>query len=643
MEGRLSGVWRGLVGCGLACVALALGFDAGAQTLPPGFSEELVFGGLTEPTAVEFASDGRVFVAEKSGLIKVFSSLAATTATVFADLRTQVHNFWDRGLLGMALHPNFPATPYVYVLYTYDAAIGGTAPRWGTIGAASDGCPTPPDPTADGCVVSGRLSRLPAVGNLMVGSEQVLIEDWCQQFPSHSVGSLAFGLDGALYVGAGDGANFNAVDYGQFGSPLNPCGDPPAGIGGVQTPPAAEGGALRSQSVERPAGEPRVLNGAILRIDPETGQALPDNPLAASPDFNERRIIAHGLRNPFRITPRPGSGELWVGDVGWTTAEEINRIQSPTGPPPNFGWPCYEGAGRQAGYDSANLDICEGLYARPGAATPPAFQYNHADQVVPGEACPAGGASVSGLAFYQGGAYPGQYNGALFFADFSRNCIWTIFNPTGDPPGAGPSMSFGFNEASGTTSADLSGNNHPATLVGGAAWSAAGISGNAVQFDGSTGHVTVGSPGMPTGDFTAAAWVNLGSTAVFQTVLEMLDPGSLGWELDVEAGGRLTVWTDGVQRLVTAATVPVNTWTYLTLRRQGATWTVFINGVAQPETGTDGTVFAFGTCPFSIGVDADSGCTGLLNGYLQGRVDEVRVYNRALSDAEIQADMSAHL
>ena len=60
----------------------------------------------------------------------------------------------------------------------------------------------------------------------MTGTEQVLISDWCQQFPSHSIGDLQFGPDGALYVSGGDGASFNATDYGQFGSPVNPCGDP---------------------------------------------------------------------------------------------------------------------------------------------------------------------------------------------------------------------------------------------------------------------------------------------------------------------------------------------------------------------------------------------------------------------------------
>ena len=144
-------------------IGIVLGLPAyvvAAPILPSGFQETTVFSGLTQPTAVRFASDGRVFVAEKSGIIKVFDILTDPTPTIFADLRTNVHNYWDRGLLGLALHPNFPATPYVYVLYTLDAAIGGTPPRWGTFGGTSDTCPDPPGDTADGCVVGGRVSRL---------------------------------------------------------------------------------------------------------------------------------------------------------------------------------------------------------------------------------------------------------------------------------------------------------------------------------------------------------------------------------------------------------------------------------------------------------------------------------------------------
>ena len=397
--------------------------------MPAGFQEEIVFSGLTEPTAVRFSPDGRVFVAEKSGIVKVFDNLSDTTPTVFADLRTQVHNFWDRGLLGLALAPNFPTDPWVYVLYTFDAAIGGTAPRWGSVGGTSDGCSTPPGATADGCVVSGRLSRLQASGNVAVGSEQVLVEDWCQQYPSHSTGSMAFGADGALYVSGGDGASFNFVDYGQDGAPVNPCGDPP---GGSMSPPTAQGGALRSQDV-RTTGDPTGLNGAILRVDPATGAGLPDNPMASSGDANARRIVGYGLRNPFRITTRPGTNEVWIGDVGWNEWEEINRLVSPTAAPvDNFGWPCYEGDGRQGGYDAANLAICENLYAEgTGAVLAPYFRYHHNELVLPNDVCPKGGSSVAGtsFAFASGGSYPAEYRSALFFADYTRRCIWAV--PTG--------------------------------------------------------------------------------------------------------------------------------------------------------------------------------------------------------------------
>jgi PKD repeat protein len=407
--------------------------QAQAQTAryPQGFSEQVVFSGLTNPTVVRFAPDGRVFVAEKSGLIKVFDSLSDSQPEVFADLRTQVHNFWDRGLLGLALDPGFPANPYVYALYAHDAAIGGTAPRWGTPGATSDGCPNPPGATGDGCVVSGRLSRLTASGNSMVGPEQVLIEDWCQQYPSHSTGALDFGSDGALYVSGGDGASFNFVDYGQDGSPVNPCGDP-LGPMWPMTIAGAEGGALRSQDLRTP-GDPTSLDGALLRVDPATGAGLPDNPNAGSTNPNARRIVADGLRNPFRFGVRPGTGEVWIGDVGWGTWEEIQRLQNPTAAMVNFGWPCYEGSypggsTRQGGYDAANLSICENLYAAGSSAVQaPLYAWNHGSKVVPGEVCPTGSSSAAGIAFAPADSpYPSEYRGALFFADYSRDCIWAM-------------------------------------------------------------------------------------------------------------------------------------------------------------------------------------------------------------------------
>ena len=197
--------------------------------------------------------------------------------------------------------------------------------------------------------------------------------------------------------------------------------------GAILAPPTAEGGALRSQDL-RTSGDPAALNGALVRVDPATGAGLPDNPGAASADPNVRRIVAHGLRNPFRFTIRPGTNEVWIGDVGWDIHEEIDRVVDPTDAVvENFGWPCWEGNGRQPGYDAADLNICEGLYSQAGSMTSPYFSYPHVSQVVPGETCPLGSSSLAGIDFYTGGEYPASYNGALFFADYSRDCIWVMF------------------------------------------------------------------------------------------------------------------------------------------------------------------------------------------------------------------------
>ena len=314
-----------------SCLAVATPTQpAAAASLPPGFQEEIVFSGLTQPTAVRFSPDGRVFVAEKSGVIKVFDNLTDTTPTVFADLRTQVHNFWDRGLLGLALPPNFPTDPWVYVLYTFDAAIGGTAPRWGSVGGTSDGCPTPPGATDDGCVVAGRLSRLQASGQrhdrLGAGADRGLVPAVPEPLDRQpglrcrrralrqrrgrrqlQLRRLRPGRRAAQPVRRSAGRRRRGADA------------------------AARRGRGAAQPGPRTTGDPTGLAGAILRVDPATGAGLPDNPMASSADANARRIVANGLRNPFRITTRPGTNEVWIGDVGWNEWEEINRLVSPAG------------------------------------------------------------------------------------------------------------------------------------------------------------------------------------------------------------------------------------------------------------------------------------------------------------------------
>ena len=217
----------------------------------------------------------------------------------------------------------------------------------------------------------------------MTGSEQVLIHGWCQQYMTHSIGDLAFGPGGALYASAGDGAHPDRVDYGQGGGspgspvPKNPCGDPPGGVGASLSPPSARGGSLRSQSLRRPVGEPRVLPGTIARVDPATGAGLPNNPLASSADANERRIVAGGLRNPFRFTLRPGPTSCGSATSATSTGRRSTACPRRPTPVKNFGWPCYEGDGPQSSWQATGLSICSSLYAQSGAVTAPFAKYFH--------------------------------------------------------------------------------------------------------------------------------------------------------------------------------------------------------------------------------------------------------------------------
>ncbi|HET7485618.1 MAG TPA: PQQ-dependent sugar dehydrogenase [Solirubrobacterales bacterium] len=417
----------GLV-CGLALLCLPATAPA-EPTLPSGFQDTVVFDGLEQPTAFRFSPDGRVFVAEKGGLIKVYSGLEDKEPEVFADLRTDVYDHGDRGLLGLALDPNFPDTPYVYALYTYDHILGDPEPppKWGTPKTVGDECPDLKG--ADDCVVSGRLVRLTAAEGAnhalpTAGSpeQKVLAEGWCQQFSSHSIGDLQFGPEGALYASGGDGASFTGLDYGQLGTPPNPCGDPPGGAGTALTPPSAEGGSLRSQNLS-------LLNGKIIRVDPASGEGWPDNPLAASLNANTRRIVAEGFRNPFRFTIDPKTGEIYSDNVGSSDFEEIDRFPAPPKTIYNSGWPCYEGPVRQYLFAPLGLTVCENLYAsEPGSTSKPFFYYSHKLEIANGDECSyANGSAIGGIAFYEGKDFPPAYHGALFFSDPVRGCLYVMY------------------------------------------------------------------------------------------------------------------------------------------------------------------------------------------------------------------------
>jgi glucose/arabinose dehydrogenase len=425
----------------LALLALALtaASPAHGETLPNGFQDSVAFSGLQEPTALRFSPDGRVFVAQKSGQVLVFDDLEDSTPTLFADLAKQVYDHGDRGLLALALDPDFPSRPYVYALYTYNHVLGedpdGAFPRWPSGGSdyVGDYCPKPADADVDDCPVSGRLVRLTAVGDHAeesggAAAEHLLVEGWCQQTSSHSVGDLEFGPEGALFASGGEGASFTTPDYGEVGWPhKNQCGDPPGGE--ALAPPSAEGGSLRAQDV-RTGADPTGLSGTVIRIDPDTGAPWPGNPFATAPgaDANARRIVGFGFRNPFRFTINSETDELYVDNVGGGPYEEIDRLSTSPGSAYNSGWPCFEADGPNPNFQSLGLSLCESLYAAPGSTSDPFFFYNHAHGVSAEDTCPNGsGSDITGSIFYEGDDFPVSYDGAFFFADSVFGCIYVMF------------------------------------------------------------------------------------------------------------------------------------------------------------------------------------------------------------------------
>ncbi len=458
---------------------LWLSSAAGAVNLPPGFqARTLPFpvatsptytNGLQKPSTLEFAPDGKIFVAERNGRVIEFDSKEDSTPTLVLSILDKVMAKGDRGILGMKLDPEYPTKPYVYLSYTYDAPIGGDS-SLSTHTHYSDGGDECDEATNNGvdCLVSGRLARIKINPATSVAvdptSEEVLVNSWCQQVSSHSIGDIEFDSEGALLMSGGDGASWGTLDYGQLG---NPCGDPPY-----------EGGSLRAQDLKTPAtkNDPTNYNGAIIRVNRETGAAMPNNPLAENPLFAEgkedvaaRRIISQGNRNPYRFTIQPGTSNVYIGDVGQDLWEEIDRFTlPPTGQGlTNFGWPCYEGGPSgnlvQQRWKSAEEEqgkpFCAFLYNNPSSVTPPFFSYPHPQtpgydgHLFPGDACaPYAGSAIAGLAFYDptGVAtedlYPPEYRGALFFSDAARGCIWTMEKGAGGAPDPATVANFAYRD-----------------------------------------------------------------------------------------------------------------------------------------------------------------------------------------------------
>lgn len=319
----------------LCLVLLGLVFLPGAAaraSVPGGFNQTLVAGGLSDPTLMALAPDGRLFVSEEGGSLRVIEN-GALLPTPFVHLN--VDPTGERGLLGVAFDPNFASNHFVYVYYT-----------------------------VPGSPAHNRVSRFTASGDVAVaGSETPILDLNDLSYTYHNGGSIHFGPDGRLYVAVGDdhtGSN--------------------------------------AQSLSN-------LFGKMLRINPD-GSIPTDNPFYYNADGQNRAIWAVGLRNPYTFAFQPGTGRMFINDVGENTWEEIDDGIAGS----DYGWPLYEG---------------------PGAPTPPyrgpTFYYGHGSGGTLG-------CAITGGAFYNPTTvqFPADYVGDYFFADYCNGWIRRFDPATGN-------------------------------------------------------------------------------------------------------------------------------------------------------------------------------------------------------------------
>ena len=311
----------------ILCLCVFVVGSVYGATLPAGFTETSI-PGLSNPTAMEIAPDGRIFVCQQGGSLRVIKN-GALLSTPF--LTVSVDASGERGLLGIAFDPNFATNNFIYIYYTVS-----TTPR------------------------HNRVSRVTANGDVAVpGSETVLLElDNLTSATNHNGGAIHFGPDGKLYIAVGENA-----------TPSN------------------------AQTLSN-------MLGKILRIN-SNGTIPNDNPFFNQASGNNRSIWALGLRNPFTFAFQPGTGRVFINDVGQTTFEEINDGIAGS----NYGWPIEEGP-------SANPNF-----------RPPLFAYGHGFSATTG-------CAIAGGAFYNPATvqFPQSFVGKYFFADLCSGWI-RVFDP----------------------------------------------------------------------------------------------------------------------------------------------------------------------------------------------------------------------
>ena len=304
--------------------------------------------GFTHPLNIQNAGDDRLFVLEQEGIIKIVSTNdGVTNSEPFLDISDLTVSAGERGLLGLAFHPEYQTNGIFFIYYT-DLAGDTTVAKY----EVSTDNPDIADP--DSATI-------------------ILTVD--QPFGNHNGGSIVFGPDNYLYIGLGDGGS---------------GGDP--NINGQNK---------------------NSLLGTILRLDVDNGSpySIPsDNPFADDASA-KAEIWAYGLRNPWKFSFDPETGDLWIADVGQGNIEEIDKVAY-TEAGLNYGWRCYEGT---ATYNTTDCPEASTL-------TFPVTEYQHdiIDTDTGIRRC-----SVTGGFVYRGSAYP-DLVGKYVFADYCTNEIGTV-------------------------------------------------------------------------------------------------------------------------------------------------------------------------------------------------------------------------
>jgi len=312
-----------------------------AQTFPAGFSQVQVTNGLSNPTVLASAPDGRIFVAEQGGKLRIIKNSVLLPVPL---VQLNVNASGERGLIGITLDPNFTTNKYIYLYYTV--------------------------PTG---TIHNRVSRFTVTGDVtLASSEKIILElDPLSGATNHNGGAMQFGKDGKLYIAVGENAN-----------------------------------RANAQNLD-------TYHGKILRINAD-GSVPAGNPFTTGSE-QRKRIWSYGLRNPYTFNFQPGTGRLFVNDVGEVTWEEINDA---TASGLNFGWPESEGLNNNTAHQN------------------PVYTYRHG-------AGDGFGCAITGGVFFNPATsnYPASYTGKYFYQDLCNN--WINFIDVSSSPAVRASFATG--------------------------------------------------------------------------------------------------------------------------------------------------------------------------------------------------------